>query len=126
VLGYPAASPRVYGLIRSQDFFNRESWVGEIPDPTLSGGYIGRVLRGSDTQAADPKDKTQMTYSQIGDAYQLTINSTGPGNSGGPVFDDHGHVIGIFFAGGRSGDVVLTYAVPIRYGKELMSVSSSK
>ena len=126
VLGYPAASPRVVGIVRSQDYFNREPWVGEIPDPTLSAGNIGRVLRGSDTAEMNTKDKTQMAYSMIGDAYQLTINSTGPGNSGGPVFDEHGRVVGIFFAGGRQGDVVLTFAVPIRYGKELMSVSNSK
>ena len=60
--------------------------------------------------------------SALGDVYQLTINSTGAGNSGGPVFDDHGRVIGIFFAGLR-GDAAITFAVPIRYGKELMSVS---
>jgi serine protease Do len=116
VLGYPAASPMVTHVTISQDFFNRETQQNEIPDPTLSVGNIGRVLRGNE----NPFDKSN-AYSTIGDAYQLTINSTGEGNSGGPVFDDRGNVVGIFFAGSRSGNVVLTYAVPIRYGKELMS-----
>lgn len=115
VLGYPGVSPPVYGVIRSQDVFHRESQVKIVPDPTVSVGNIGRVLRGQEG-GKDP------IYSLFGDAYQLTINSTGSGNSGGPVFDDRGRVIGIFFASSRS-DAMITFAVPIRYGKELMSVS---
>jgi len=121
VLGYPGIAPPVYGVIRSQDVFNRESQIKIIPDPTISVGNIGRVIRGQEgTNTKDP------IYSQFGDAYQLTINSTGPGNSGGPVFDDRGRVTGIFFAGGSAGGASITFAVPIRYGKELMTVSSSR
>jgi S1-C subfamily serine protease len=117
VLGYPGVSPPVYGVIRSQDVFNRESQVKIVPDPTVSVGNIGRLLRGQETTASkDP------IYSMFGDAYQLTINSTGSGNSGGPVFDDRGRAVGIFYASNRS-DAMITFAVPIRYGKELMSVS---
>jgi S1-C subfamily serine protease len=54
--------------------------------------------------------------------YQLTVNSTGAGNSGGPVFDDRGRVIGIFTSS-NSLDVKVTFAVPIRYGMELMGTS---
>lgn len=122
VLGYPSVSPAVYGVIRSQDVFNRESQLKIIPDPTISVGNIGRVIRGQDSSASS-KD---MIYSGFGDAYQLTINSTGAGNSGGPVFDDRGKVTGIFFAGGSLGGASVTYAVPIRYGKELMSVSAPR
>jgi len=122
VLGYPGVSPPVYGVIRSQDVFNREAQLKIIPDPTISVGNIGRVIRGQDPSASN----RDMIYSGFGDAYQLTINSTGAGNSGGPVFDDHGRVTGIFFAGGSAGGASVTYAVPIRYGKELMSVSSSR
>ncbi len=122
VLGYPGVSPAVYGVIKSQDVFNREAQLKIIPDPTISVGNIGRVIRG-----ADPNSSNRDTiYSGFGDAYQLTINSTGAGNSGGPVFDDHGRVTGIFFAGGSLGGASVTYAVPIRYGRELMSVSAPK
>jgi serine protease Do len=121
VLGYPSVSPAVYGVIRSQDVFNREAQLKIIPDPTISVGNIGRVIRGQDSSGS--KD---MIYSGFGDAYQLTINSTGAGNSGGPVFDDRGKVTGIFFAGGSLGGASVTYAVPIRYGKELMSVSAPR
>src|SRR5262245_7546526 len=121
VLGYPGVSPPVYGVIKSQDIFNREAQLKIIPDPTISVGNIGRVIRGQEGNGG--KD---MVYSGFGDAYQLTINSTGAGNSGGPVFDDHGRVTGIFYAGGTLGGASVTYAVPIRYGKELMSVGAAK
>jgi S1-C subfamily serine protease len=62
---------------------------------------------------------SEATFSTFGDVYQLTVNSTGPGNSGGPIFDDRGRVIGVFTSGTR-GDVMITFAVPIRYGIELM------
>jgi serine protease Do len=121
VLGYPGVSPAVYGVIKSQDVFNREAQLKIIPDPTISVGNIGRVIRGDSSGGS--KD---VVYSGFGDAYQLTINSTGAGNSGGPVFDDRGRVTGIFFAGGSLGGASVTYAVPIRYGKELMSVSAPR
>jgi S1-C subfamily serine protease len=119
VLGYPAVSPPVHHVTIPQDFFNREIQKDEIPDPTLSVGNVGRILRGTE----NPFDKRN-AFSEIGDVYQLTINSTGVGNSGGPVFDGFGNVVGIFFAQStRGGAVVLTYAVPIKYGRELMSAT---
>ena len=51
--------------------------------------------------------------------YQLTVNATAQGNSGGPVFDDQGLVIAIYTWGNQR----LSGAVPIRYGIELMGVS---
>ncbi|MCW5964403.1 MAG: trypsin-like peptidase domain-containing protein [Bryobacterales bacterium] len=112
VLGYPAASPIVVGAVLSQDGLRRGSEAKVIPDPTLSVGNIGRVIRGS-------TGSNEGTFSLFGDVYQLTVNSTGPGNSGGPVFDKRGRVIGIFTSG-TTGDTKITFAVPIRYGIELM------
>jgi len=112
-LGYPGVSEAVYGVVRSRDVFNQQVTVKEIPDPTLSVGNVGRILRGADG----------MEQAKIfgGDYYQLTINSTGGGNSGGPVFDGQGKVIAIFTLGRRT-DVQVSGAIPIRYAKELMSV----
>jgi len=115
ILGYPAVSPMVVGAVASQDVFNRATESKVIPDPTLSVGNIGRVIRG---QAG----LTEATYSSFGDVYQLTVNSTGAGNSGGPVFDDQGRVIGIFTSSANL-DVKVTFAVPIRYGMELMGTN---
>ncbi len=112
VMGYPAASPIVVGAVQSQDGFKRSSEAKVIPDPTLSVGNIGRVIRGS-------AGLSEGTYSLFGDVYQLTVNSTGSGNSGGPVFDKRGRVIGIFTSS-TTGDTKITFAVPIRYGMELM------
>lgn len=122
VLGYPAVSPPVYGMVRSQDVFNRQAQLREIPDPTVSVGNVGRVLRGDE----EAKKSKNPTYSMFGDAYQLTINSTGHGNSGGPVFDDKGKVTGIFFAGKGDQGTNITFAVPIRYGEELMNASGHR
>jgi S1-C subfamily serine protease len=115
VMGYPAVSPMVVGAVESKDVFNRSEETKVIPDPTLSVGNIGRVIRG---QAG----LTEATYSSFGDVYQLTVNSTGAGNSGGPVFDDKGRVIGIFTSSNNL-DVKITFAVPIRYGMELMGAN---
>jgi S1-C subfamily serine protease len=116
VLGYPSISRPVYGIVKSQDALNPETKGVEIPDPTVTVGNIGRIYRNSEGTAG--ADKT--TISVIGDSYQLQINTTGSGNSGGPVFDDHGRVIAIFYAGLSDGRAAVTFAVPIRYGRELM------
>ena len=119
VLGYPAISAPVYGIVKSQDVFNRETQAVEIPDPTVTVGNIGRIYRSQEGTTGNEKT----TVSVIGDSYQLQINTTGAGNSGGPVFDDHGRVIAIFFAGLRDVQgTAVTFAVPIRYGRELMGV----
>ena len=117
VLGYPGISKAVYGIVRSQDALKPfDTKAVEIPDPTVTVGNIGRIYRNQD----GPGGVEKQMVSVIGDSYQLQINTTGPGNSGGPVFDDHGRVIGIFYAGLSEGATAVTFAVPIRYGKELM------
>jgi S1-C subfamily serine protease/pSer/pThr/pTyr-binding forkhead associated (FHA) protein len=112
VMGYPGASPAQYSQIASYDYFNSNPQIVRVPVPTLSQGNIGRLIRGSSETSSGNY------YSTFGDSYQLTINSTGPGNSGGPLFDDQGRAIGLFSAGNK----ILTFAVPIRYGLELMGV----
>ena len=113
IMGYPGASPRVYGVIASKDVFNQGTQMKVIPDPTVTTTNIGNIIRDS-----DDKDKDKR-ISVMGDVIQLATGSTGAGNSGGPVFDSQGRVIGIFFAGQQAD--AITYAVPIRYGKEFLA-----
>lgn len=122
ILGYPGISPQVGVVTQSQDPFSRESEVKVVPDPTVTDGIIGRIIRG---EAKKSDGDAEGYISTFGDSYQLTANATGAGNSGGPVFDDRGRVIGIFYAAAsRLGDARITFAVPIRYGIELMGTSA--
>ncbi len=121
ILGYPTVSPDVVVGTKSQDPFNRARQFRAIPDPTVTGGLVGKVIR--DAQATTRREEYEF-FSEFGDSIQLTSNSTGTGNSGGPVFDDRGRVIGIFYARSRlPGDAEITFAVPIRYGMQLMQNS---
>ena len=116
VMGYPGVAPEQFAVRKSNDVFNQSTKVVSIPTPTVTTGNIGRIIPAS-------SDKN-LTYSSFGDAYQLTINATGGGNSGGPMFDDKGNVVGIFFAGkSDQGGTQISFAVPIKYGLELMGIT---
>jgi S1-C subfamily serine protease/pSer/pThr/pTyr-binding forkhead associated (FHA) protein len=118
VMGYPGISPDVVVANASNDFGNRSSQVVTVPDPTVTSGNIGRIIRGRTAGKADAY------FSTLGDYYQLTINATGSGNSGGPLFDREGNVIGLFTASQTREDATrITFAVPIRYGMELMGTT---
>lgn len=111
VMGYPGMSPDQFVANRSQDAFNRNPNIVKVPVPTVSTGNIGRLVKGSSSG-----NKIDEYLSVMGDYYQLTINSTGPGNSGGPMFDEQGRVIGIYSAGNST----MSYSIPIKYAIELM------
>ena len=118
VMGYPGLSPDVAVAKISQDFANRKTQYLSVPDPTITDGTIGKIIRGS-----NPTDNAGVGayYSMLGDYYQLTASETGAGNSGGPVFDKDGKVIGIFSASTTSMEGArITFAIPIKYGLELM------
>lgn len=115
VMGYPGISPDVVVGEFSSDFSNRSAQVIQVPDATVTPGNIGKVIRGQSG------GKAAAYYSLFGDYYQLTVNATGAGNSGGPTFDRDGNVIGIFSAStSRDDGTRITFAIPIKYGLELM------
>ena len=118
VMGYPGISPVVAVAKISQDFANRRTQVLSVPDPTITDGTIGKIIRGSNPTNAEVGNY----YSTIGDYYQLTASETGAGNSGGPVFNKDGEVIGIFAASTTSYEGArITFAIPIKYGLDLMN-----
>ncbi|MFQ3583230.1 MAG: trypsin-like peptidase domain-containing protein, partial [Chloracidobacterium sp.] len=114
VLGYSGFTPKKYGVIASKDVFNREAQTRVVPNIVVSSGVISALLRDDTSTTITSRDQI---VSVVGDSYQLSINSTGPGNSGGPVFDNRGRVVAVFSAGSERA----TYAVPIRYGLELLN-----
>ncbi len=116
VMGYPDVSPGTFSVATVATGLRSHGQMQEVPDPTVSVGNIGRVLH---TQAA--AGASDALYSMCGDCYQLTINTAGLGNSGGPVFDEQGRVVGIFSAV-VTRDVTVSLAVPIRFGVELMGM----
>ncbi|MBA6154561.1 trypsin-like peptidase domain-containing protein [Gelidibacter maritimus] len=116
VMGYPGMSPAQLVLKRSQDYFNTNPNITSVPVPTISTGNVGRMVRGS-----EKNDRIDDYQSSFGDYYQLTINSSGGGNSGGPMFDDKGRAVGVYSAGTTDGrGNAISFAVPIKYVMELM------
>ncbi len=114
VMGYPAISPDVFGIEVSHDMFTNRAHLSAIADPTLTTGPVSKViLSGNSIRGVDG-------YVSGGEVYQLGINTTGAGNSGGPVFDEKGQVIAVFYAGRSGGGASVTYAVPVKFGKELI------
>jgi len=117
VLGYPGISSST--LIRTtsvEGTLTGRGRIETIPEPTVTEGIISLVGAGfrqeGDTIVAGSR----------GDTYQMSINSTGAGNSGGPVFNERGQVIGLFtYGASRQGDASVTFAVPIRHGRQLLN-----
>nr|WP_315595713.1 trypsin-like peptidase domain-containing protein [uncultured Cupriavidus sp.] len=114
VLGYPGISEEKHAVIQSSEGGNITSLVELVPQPTVTEGIIAKV---GDTVKTE---NNVQTFDTLGDVYQLTVTATGHGNSGGPVFDRDGKVIGLFTYSRSIGDERVTFAVPIKYGLELL------
>ena len=115
ILGYPVNTPATYGY-REDAIANRQTQ--QVFDPNVNAGNVGRLLQGASA-------KKRGIYSEIGDVYELAMNSADPGYDGAPVFDQRGKVIGIVRIEGRL-DHPVAVAVPIQYGMALTSVGGSK
>lgn len=117
VMGYPGLAGFKVERIGQKIGGLADIQVREVPEPTLTVGNVGKILRES-----DPNNQ----FSVDGDRYQLTLNA-GSGNSGGPMFDGMGRVIGIFSSGKVDQQAyTVTFAVPIKYAMELMTVTGNR
>ena len=85
-----------------------------MPQPFVSEGIVAVI------SPAVKSENGVTVGGAMGDVIQMSINSTGAGNSGGPVFNKAGKVIGLFTYGRSNGGAETTEAVPIKYGRELL------
>jgi serine protease Do len=113
VLGYPSFSAQTLALISTSEGGQFHQSVDTIPEPTVTAGIFSRMSEGAQRTGA------MTTVGAMGELYQLTV-PTGAGNSGGPVFDHDGKVIGIFTYG--TNRETTTFAVPIKFGIDLFKV----
>jgi S1-C subfamily serine protease len=120
VMGYPAFSNKTFALIRSNEGLSAQQTLENIPEPTVTAGNIARMGDGRTAGDGSQSSGAVATLGSMGELYQLTVPS-GAGNSGGPVFDREGKVIGIFSAG-LQGRETTTFAVPIKFGLELFKL----
>lgn len=115
IMGYPGSAPEVYAPLRSQNPLNQEQKFTVIPDPTVTVTSVGNIVRNS-----NPNDLANQRVSIEGDTIRYAGGLTWSGNSGGPVFDMNGRVVGLHFAGeGVGRGNISGMAVPIRYGMKL-------
>lgn len=115
VLGYPAVSVSTFQQQSTQEGGGPvRRHLEEIPEATITDGIVSKLSPG-----VQQKDGVT-TYSSTGDVIQLSITATGAGNSGGPVFDASGKVIGLFTYSRSRGNERVTLAIPIKYGRDLL------
>ncbi len=116
VLGYPGISEKKFAVVQSRENTQTQERQELLPEPTVTDGIIAKFGSGVQRQG------NVTTLSQTGDVYQLTVLATGAGNSGGPVFDSAGKVIGLFTYSRTRGSERVTFAVPIKYGRDIMQL----
>ena len=121
VLGYPGVSTKTISITTTSEGGSVRSRAELIPEPTVTDGIVSRLGTESNQQG-----QTRV-HSTMGDAFQLNINATGSGNSGGPVFNASGKVIGLFtyMVTSRDGTRV-SYAVPIKHARALLQAQRTQ
>jgi serine protease Do len=120
VLGYPDITPKTRIQLTAVENARISSRPEVIPNPTVNEGIIsalGQKFR---------QEGEFTVVGALGDTFQMSINATGAGNSGGPVFNSNGKVIGLYtYSSRKDEDGRATYAVPIHHGRALLKMKSS-
>jgi S1-C subfamily serine protease len=114
VLGYPGISVENFQTQESREMGDSRSRTEMIPEATVTDGIVSKLASGV-------KNKDGVTLSSsLGDTIQLSVLATGAGNSGGPVLNANGKVIGLFTYMRTRGSERVTFAIPIKYGRDLL------
>ena len=119
VLGYPGVSEKTYIVMETRENGRSSRRQELVPEPTVTEGIISRL------GSAMRKEGQATVVGTIEDAFQLSVNATGAGNSGGPVFNTKGQVIGLFTYGRNYGGASVSFAVPISHGRALLQPQRS-
>ncbi len=114
VLGFPSVAADTFVLSDTIENGVLKTNQELVPEPYVTDGIVALVSNKIVTKNGITVEGAQ------GNIIQLTINSTGAGNSGGPVFNSVGKVIGLFTYLTTQGSTVSSAAVPIKYGRELL------
>ncbi len=117
VLGYPGISEDKTAVVLTSEGGQLRKHQENVPQPTVTEGIIAKLGTGLQQQGG------VTTMSDLGDTFQLTVLATGHGNSGGPVFNSAGKVIGLFTYSTANAELErVTFAVPIKYGRDIMQL----
>ena len=129
MLGYPAMSSQTYFTQQStkskdlnSNVANSNKNTSVVNTVSVAEGIISKVpaSRMEEKRSSSTEAKA---FASRGDYIEMSMNYSGEGNSGGPVFNAEGKVIGIFTSNISSKDVGanIGLAVPISYGLELLN-----
>jgi serine protease Do len=114
VLGYPSVAKASIASSVTIENGQRRVLQDFVPEPYVTEGIISLL-------SPAVRVENGVTMGGVsGEIMQLSINSTGAGNSGGPVFNRDGKVVGLFTYGIQRGGAVSSGAVPIKYGRDLL------
>ena len=114
IMGYPGVSGIDVSLTQNREMGGQRQEAVFVPRVTLTPANISSIHRDREGRELDER----VVSLGFPDAYQLSTSETGAGNSGGPVFNERGQVVGIFTYSSQW-DARVTYAIPIKYGMEL-------
>jgi serine protease Do len=113
-LGFPSVATPTVATSSTIEAGQYRTITDVVPQPFVSEGIVAVI------SPAVKSENGVTVGGAMGDVIQMSINSTGAGNSGGPVFNKAGKVIGLFTYGRSNGGAETTEAVPIKYGRDLL------
>lgn len=117
ILGYTEVSEDILGWKTIAEPFNKEPVFVRIYHPTVTTGNMGTRIN---FRIEYPDSATEHLFAGK-DYYQLTVNSTESGFTGGPVFNSRGRVSGILSGDLEGGLSKMPLAIPIEYGRKLLN-----